>query len=75
MLIPDTQFHCIKYVIAVERVNILYFFQTVNFDLCRAYLDLITTYVSIMIMICRVDDRKAVLALFSVAYEILHHKT
>lgn len=42
---------------------------SLNFDLTRAYLDLIVTYVSLMLLIARVEDRKAVLGLFNYAYE------
>ena len=48
--------------------------QTVNYELTKGYLDLIVTYVSIMILLSRVDDRKAVLGLFNFAYELLHGK-
>ncbi|XP_060594108.1 membrane-associated protein Hem-like isoform X2 [Ruditapes philippinarum] len=45
---------------------------TLNFDLAKSYLDLVTTYVSIMILVSKVDDRKTVLALYNVAHEYLH---
>ncbi|KAI1280571.1 Membrane-associated protein Hem [Halotydeus destructor] len=45
---------------------------TVNFDLTKAYLDLMATYVSLMILLSRVDDRKAVLGLFNTAHEMTH---
>ena len=45
-----------------------------NYELTKAYLDLIVTYVSIMILLSRVEDRKAVLGLFNFAYELLHGK-
>ncbi|RUS84127.1 hypothetical protein EGW08_008101 [Elysia chlorotica] len=48
---------------------------TINFDLTKHYLDLIVTYVSIMILMSRVDDRKAVLALYNSAHEFLHGKS
>ncbi|GFS21889.1 Nck-associated protein 1, partial [Elysia marginata] len=48
---------------------------TLNFDLTKNYLDLIVTYVSIMILMSRVDDRKAVLALYNCAHEFLHSKS
>lgn len=48
------------------------FLQRVNFDLTKAYLDLIVTYVSLMILLSRVEDRKIVLGLYNVAYEIIH---
>lgn len=47
-------------------------FQTLNFDLTKNYLDLVTTYVSIMILVSKVDDRKTVLSLYNVAHEYLH---
>lgn len=49
--------------------------QTVNFDLTRGYLDLIVTYFCIMILVSRVEDRKAVLGLFNFAFELQHGKT
>ncbi|XP_076355229.1 nck associated protein 1 Hem isoform X2 [Tachypleus tridentatus] len=45
---------------------------TINFDLTKNYLDLITTYVSLMILLSRVEDRKAVLGLFNTAHEMTH---
>ncbi|XP_052798204.1 membrane-associated protein Hem-like isoform X3 [Mya arenaria] len=45
---------------------------TLNFDLCKSYLDLVTTYVSIMILVSKVDDRKNILALYNVAHEFMH---
>ncbi|KAL3277851.1 hypothetical protein HHI36_013192 [Cryptolaemus montrouzieri] len=46
---------------------------TVNFELTKGYLDLVTTYVSLMILLSRVEDRKAVLGLFNAAYEIVNN--
>ena len=48
------------------------FFQTSNFDLKRSYLDLVTMYVCIMVLVSNVDDRKVVLSLYNVAHEYLH---
>lgn len=45
-----------------------------NFDLTKMYLELVATYVSIMILVSKVDDRKAVIALFNVAHEFLQGK-
>jgi len=45
-----------------------------NFDLTRSYLDLIVTYFCIMIIVTRVEDRKAVLGLFNFAYELHNGK-
>ncbi|ELU15795.1 hypothetical protein CAPTEDRAFT_228503 [Capitella teleta] len=52
----------------------VYFDITVNFDLCRGYLDLVCNYASLMILLSRVDDRKAVLGLFNFAHELLNGK-
>ena len=49
--------------------------QTVNFDLTRGYLDLIVTYFAVMILVSRVEDRKAVLGLYNFAFELQHGKT
>lgn len=48
---------------------------TLNFELSKNYLDLVTTYVSLMILLSRVEDRKAVLGLFNAAYEMQHQQS
>ncbi|XP_065218570.1 membrane-associated protein Hem isoform X1 [Planococcus citri] len=53
----------------------LHFDITVNFELTKAYLDLVSTYVTLMILLSRVEDRKAVLGLFNAAYELIHHQS
>ncbi|KAL9699226.1 hypothetical protein quinque_002667 [Culex quinquefasciatus] len=40
---------------------------TLNYELTKNYMDLVTTYVSLMILLSRVEDRKAVLGLFNAA--------
>ena len=52
----------------------LFVFQRLNFDLTKLYLELVATYVSIMILLSKVDDRRAVIALFNVAHEFLQGK-
>lgn len=47
---------------------------TLNFELTKAYLDLVTVYITLMILLSRVEDRKAVLGLFNAAYEMIHHQ-
>lgn len=44
----------------------------INFDLTKAYLDLVITYVSLMILPSRVEDRKAVLSLFNLSHDMIH---
>lgn len=48
---------------------------SVNFELTRNYLDLVTTYVSLMILLSRVEDRKAVLGLFNAAHEMTNNSS
>uniref|UniRef100_T1JIM6 Membrane-associated protein Hem n=1 Tax=Strigamia maritima TaxID=126957 RepID=T1JIM6_STRMM len=43
--------------------------ETTCFDLTKGYLDLVVTYVTLMILLSRVEDRKAVLGLFNAAHE------
>ncbi|KAL5007330.1 hypothetical protein ScPMuIL_016136 [Solemya velum] len=45
---------------------------TLNYDLTKNYLDLITTYICIMILVSKVDDRKVVLSLYNCAHEYLN---
>ncbi|ENN72215.1 hypothetical protein HUJ04_009989 [Dendroctonus ponderosae] len=47
----------------------------INFDLTKNYLDLVTTYVALMILLSRVEDRKAVLGLYNASYESLNGST
>ena len=46
------------------------FFQTLNYELTAAYLTLVVNYVSLLILLSRVDDRKAVLGLYNTAHEL-----
>lgn len=48
---------------------------TINFQLCSLYLDLVTIYIQLMILLSRVDDRKAVLGLFNAAYEMSQNQS
>ncbi|GAB0095100.1 hypothetical protein DMENIID0001_104370 [Sergentomyia squamirostris] len=48
---------------------------TINFELTRNYLDLVITYVSLMILLSRAEDRKAVLGLFNAAYEMQNNSS
>lgn len=44
----------------------------INFDLTKGYLDLIVTYTSLMILPARIEDRKAVLSLYNISYEMIN---
>ncbi|CAJ0942504.1 unnamed protein product, partial [Mesorhabditis belari] len=43
---------------------------TLNYELTAGYLNLITNFISLMILLSRVDDRKAVLGIFNAAYDL-----
>ncbi|CAL4093232.1 unnamed protein product, partial [Meganyctiphanes norvegica] len=47
---------------------------SVSFDLTKGYLDLVTNYVTLMILLSRVEDRKAVLGLFNAAHEMVNNQ-
>lgn len=42
----------------------------INFDLSRNFLDLVTSYCKLMILMGRVEDRKVIVGLFNAAYEM-----
>lgn len=46
----------------------------VSFELTKGYLDLVTNYVTLMILLSRVEDRKAVLGLFNAAHEMVNNQ-
>jgi len=50
----------------------IHFDITLNYDLTKNYLDLISTYVSLMILLSKVDDRKTVLGLYTISHEMTH---
>lgn len=52
----------------------IYIFQNVSYDLTKGYLDLVTNYVTLMILLSRVEDRKAVLGLFNAAHEMVNNQ-
>ena len=45
---------------------------TSNFDLTKLYLNVVTLYVRLLILLSRVEDRKAVLGMFNAAHEMIH---
>uniref|UniRef100_A0A7N9AVK1 Nck-associated protein 1 n=1 Tax=Mastacembelus armatus TaxID=205130 RepID=A0A7N9AVK1_9TELE len=47
-------------------------FKTVNFDLTRNYLDLVVTYITLMIILSRIEERKAIIGLYNYAHEMTH---
>uniref|UniRef100_A0A8D0B276 NCK associated protein 1 like n=1 Tax=Salvator merianae TaxID=96440 RepID=A0A8D0B276_SALMN len=52
--------------------NQCYFEIHVNFDFTKNYLDLIVTYASVIFLLSRIDDRKALIGLYNCAHEMIH---
>ncbi|XP_078287287.1 nck-associated protein 1-like isoform X1 [Rhinoraja longicauda] len=48
----------------------MYLDINVNYDLTRGYLELVTTYVSLVLLLARIEDRKVLLGLYNVVYEM-----
>uniref|UniRef100_A0A2P2IAK1 Membrane-associated protein Hem-like n=1 Tax=Hirondellea gigas TaxID=1518452 RepID=A0A2P2IAK1_9CRUS len=46
----------------------------VSFELTKNYLDLVTNYVCLMVLLSRVDDRKPVLGLFNIAHDLVNNQ-
>ncbi|XP_071795826.1 nck-associated protein 1-like isoform X3 [Asterias amurensis] len=53
----------------------VHFDITANFDMTKNYLELVVTYISIMMLLARVEDRKAMLGLYNQAYELAYGKS
>ncbi|KAM4613658.1 nck-associated protein 1-like [Polymixia lowei] len=47
-----------------------FFNIAINFDFTKNYLDLITTYTSVIIMLSRIDDKKALVGMYNCAHEM-----
>uniref|UniRef100_A0A672NU37 Nck-associated protein 1 n=1 Tax=Sinocyclocheilus grahami TaxID=75366 RepID=A0A672NU37_SINGR len=47
-------------------------FKTVNFDLTKNYLDLVVTYITLMMLLSRIEERKAIIGLYNYAHEMTH---
>ncbi|XP_006006697.1 nck-associated protein 1-like [Latimeria chalumnae] len=47
-----------------------YFDINVNFDFTKSYLDLIVTYTSVILMLSRIEDRKALIGMYNCAQEM-----
>uniref|UniRef100_A0A8C6US03 Nck-associated protein 1 n=1 Tax=Neogobius melanostomus TaxID=47308 RepID=A0A8C6US03_9GOBI len=50
----------------------VFFDITVNFDLTKNYLDLVVTYTTLMIILSRIEERKAIIGLYNYAHEMTH---
>ncbi|RXM30390.1 Nck-associated protein 1 [Acipenser ruthenus] len=50
----------------------VFFDITVNFDLTKNYLDLIVAYTTLMMLLSRIEERKAIIGLYNYAHEMTH---
>uniref|UniRef100_H2S820 Nck-associated protein 1 n=1 Tax=Takifugu rubripes TaxID=31033 RepID=H2S820_TAKRU len=50
----------------------VFFDITVNFDLTKNYLDLVVTYTTLMVILSRIEERKAIIGLYNYAHEMTH---
>uniref|UniRef100_A0A8C7QH53 Nck-associated protein 1 n=1 Tax=Oncorhynchus mykiss TaxID=8022 RepID=A0A8C7QH53_ONCMY len=50
----------------------VFFDVTVNFDLTKNYLDLVVTYTTLMMLLSRIEERKAIIGLYNYAHEMTH---
>uniref|UniRef100_A0A672NU00 Nck-associated protein 1 n=1 Tax=Sinocyclocheilus grahami TaxID=75366 RepID=A0A672NU00_SINGR len=50
----------------------VFFDITVNFDLTKNYLDLVVTYITLMMLLSRIEERKAIIGLYNYAHEMTH---
>ncbi|ESO00384.1 hypothetical protein HELRODRAFT_101134 [Helobdella robusta] len=71
--IMDLKDHITDLLTTIDASQV-HFDITLNFDLTQNYLDLIFSYFCIMILLSRVEDRKAVLGLFNAAFELQNKK-
>lgn len=54
----------------VRRWFLNSWFQVVNFDFTKNYLDLIVTYTSVILMLSRIDDKKVLVGMYNCAHEM-----
>ncbi|KAL4635490.1 nck-associated protein 1 isoform X3 [Arapaima gigas] len=50
----------------------VFFDITVNFDLTKNYLDLVVSYATLMLLLSRIEERKAIIGLYNYAHEMTH---
>lgn len=46
--------------------------QNVNYDFTKGYLDLVVTYVSLVLLLARTEDRRLLIGLYHCAHEMSH---
>ncbi|XP_033101445.1 nck-associated protein 1-like isoform X1 [Anneissia japonica] len=71
--ILDYKDHVAELLVIIDACSVR-FDITTNFDLTKGYLDMVCTYISIMILLARVEDRKAMLGLYNQAFYLSNNK-
>uniref|UniRef100_A0A8B9P1Z2 NCK associated protein 1 like n=1 Tax=Apteryx owenii TaxID=8824 RepID=A0A8B9P1Z2_APTOW len=46
--------------------------QNVNYDFTKSYLDLVVTYVSLVLLLARTEDRRVLIGMYHCAHEMIH---
>lgn len=46
--------------------------QNVNYDFTKSYLDLVVTYVSLVLLLARTEDRRLLIGMYHCAHEMSH---
>lgn len=46
--------------------------QHVNYDFTKSYLDLVVTYVSLVLLLARTEDRRLLIGMYHCAHEMSH---
>uniref|UniRef100_A0A8C4NIK5 NCK-associated protein 1 n=1 Tax=Eptatretus burgeri TaxID=7764 RepID=A0A8C4NIK5_EPTBU len=69
--IMDFRDHVTELLTSMDAAQ-LYLDITVNYDLTKTYLDLVVTYASMMIIMARIEERKAIIGLYNYAHEMTH---
>uniref|UniRef100_H0VD15 NCK associated protein 1 like n=1 Tax=Cavia porcellus TaxID=10141 RepID=H0VD15_CAVPO len=52
--------------------SVNHYFDNLNFDFTRSYLDLIVTYTSVILLLSRIEDRRVLIGMYNCAHEMLH---
>ncbi|CAK8685235.1 nck-associated protein 1-like isoform X1 [Clavelina lepadiformis] len=65
--------HFMEFIATVDSLSI-FLDITVNYDLTSNFLELVVRYVSLMILVSRIDDRKAIIGLYDHAHDMIHGK-
>uniref|UniRef100_A0A667XZF1 Nck-associated protein 1 n=1 Tax=Myripristis murdjan TaxID=586833 RepID=A0A667XZF1_9TELE len=71
-ILKNLALYYFTFVDVMEKRILCIILQTVNFDLTRNYLDLVVTYTTLMMLLSRIEERKAIIGLYNYAHEMTH---